>query len=132
MAATASAYTGQRDSRPPTPDAASMSVTVFRNVAISAQASAAAVAKAAARRIGEPCAPAAMSTTMMLPDTIRVDSQSDAAGLGFPPAGSATERNTASATQTTTTADQAVEATAWPIHTRRSARTNTNSVTRRG
>ena len=48
------AYRGQRVTTPAIPDAVSVWVAVLRNVASSAQVSAAAAAKTAARRIGEP------------------------------------------------------------------------------
>ena len=46
--------------------------------------------------------------------------------------GSATERNTPRATQTTSTEAHAARATSWRIHSRRSTRTKTSSVTRIG
>jgi hypothetical protein len=83
------------------PDVASVWVAVFRNVAIRAHASAAAIAKTAARRTGEPRIPAAASTAIAPPDANTADSHCAVSGAGCPPPGSATVRNTASAAQTT-------------------------------
>ena len=69
---------------------------------------------------------------MAPPNTRPADSHSDVAGTGLPPLGSAAMRNTASATHTTVTAPHAARATSWWIHTRRSTRTKTSSVTRTG
>src|ERR1019366_1235459 len=110
------AYTGQRVSIPPMPDVASVWVAVFRNVAIRAHASAAAIAKTAARRAGEPRIPAAASTAIAPPDANTADSHCAVSGAGCPPAGSATVRNTASAAQTASTAAHAARATSRRIH----------------
>ena len=83
-AAAASAYTGQRVSIPPMPDVASVWVAVFRNVAIRAHASAAAIAKTAARRAGEPRIPAAASTAIAPPDANTADSHCAVSGAGVP------------------------------------------------
>ena len=69
---------------------------------------------------------------MAPPNTSNADSHSAVSGVGWPPVGSATARNTASAPQTTSTAAHAARATSWRIHTRRSTRTKTSSVTRIG
>src|SRR6478672_13737203 len=104
---------GQSVSMPPMPEAASVPVAVLRNVASSAQVSAAATAKTAARRAGGPRVPSTASAAMAAPNTSPADSQSAGAGAGLPPVGSAAARNTASAAQTTSTAAQAPRATSW-------------------
>ena len=114
------------------PDVLSVSVTVLRNVAISAHVSAAAIARTAARRTGGPRIPSTASTAVLPPNTSTADSHSAVSGAGCPPVGSATVRNTASATQTTSTAAHAAPATSWPIHTRRNTSTKASSVTRTG
>ena len=93
-AAAARAYTGQRVSMPPMPDVVSVSVAVLRNVAIRAHANAAAAANRAARRIGEPRLPSTASPAMAPPNTSNADSHSAVSGVGWPPVGSATARNT--------------------------------------
>ena len=75
-AAAASAYTGQRVSRPAMPNAVSVSVAVLMNMAIRAHASAAATAKVAARRTGDPRMPAAASRAMAPPNASKADSHS--------------------------------------------------------
>src|SRR5450631_17631 len=131
-AATASAYTGHRVSTPLIPNVVRVSVTVLRNVAIRAQANAAAIAKTAARCTGGPRLPSPASTAMLPPNTDMADSHSAVSGAGCPPVGSATVRNTPSATQTTSTAAHAARATSWWIQARRSTNTKTSSVTRTG
>ena len=69
---------------------------------------------------------------MAPPNTSNADSHCAVSGLEWPPVGSAAARNAASAPQTTSAAAHAARATSWRIHTRRSTRTKTSSVTRIG
>src|SRR5215468_8363724 len=108
-----SAYTGQRMSMPGMPNAVSVSVAAFRNVASIAQVRPATTAKTAALRIGEPVRPNAVSTTIAPPNTSTADSHCLVSGVVWPPVGSAAMRNTARDTQTTTTDTQAAAAIRW-------------------
>ena len=100
-------------------------------VASRAQTTAAAVARKAARRAGEPRVPSRASTAAPPTQAAMEEVHAPDVGVANPPRGSATAMNTETATQVNPAEAQAAALMACRIHNRRRNRANTSSVIRR-
>jgi len=121
-------YTGHADSSAISPRVLSTSIACLTSVASTAARTAAAIAKPAARRAGEPRRAEQAATAATAPPVSSDHSQADGVAPGWPPRGSAATRKNASETHTSAADPHAALRTGHRLANRRTSRVNTSWV----